>query len=146
MKDIFLCHSKKDRDQAIKIKTELENFGYSVWFDEDDILPGQIWEQKIKNSIEEALIVMVCLSSNWVNAKSYAHKELRTALEVMYEYPEDKIFIIPIKFDDCPIPEKLKNIQYIETYKQGYLIKLQKSLESTIGIRNEEEEKKNSKF
>ncbi len=95
-------------------------------------MPGQIWEQKIKNSIEEALIVMVCLSSNWVSAKSYAHKELRTALEVMYQYPEDQIFIIPIKFDNCPTPERLKNIQYIEIYKQEYLIKLQMSLETVL--------------
>lgn len=142
MKDIFLCYSRKDSQQALQLKTEIENLGYSIWLDKEDILPGQKWELNIRNAINDSRVVIVCLSSHWVSEKSFVHKELKTALEVMDLFPEDHAFIIPVKLDDCDIPDKLKDLQYVEISQRGYLDQLQQALEKAIGNRTGEDEKK----
>jgi TIR domain len=143
MKDIFLSYSRKDKKQASRLKSELENLGYTIWFDEDDILPGQSWELSVKKSIRDSQVVIIGISTNWVNDKSYVHKEVKIALEVMDQLPESQVFIIPVKLDKCPIPDKLERFHYIEMYKSGYLVKLQKVLGTVIHKKDDENEKKN---
>src|SRR5919202_359660 len=44
-------------------------------------------------------------------------KEFRYALDVFNEFPESRIFVIPVRLDDCEIPyEKLKDIHYIDLF------------------------------
>lgn len=143
MKDIFLCYSSKDSHRALKLKAEIENLGYSIWLDKEDLLPGQKWESHIGNAINNSRVVIVCLSTNWVGEKSFVHKELKTAFEVMDQLPEDRVFIIPVKLDDCSIPDKLKDIQYIALDQSGYLRKIQLVLDNVFGNKTDKDEKKN---
>lgn len=128
MKDIFLCHSKKDRDKIIELHTKLEDFGYDSWLDENDILPGQKWKVVIKKAINISRVVLICLSDSWVNNRSYAQKELRQALEIAEEYPDDHIYIIPARLDECCIPESLADIQYVDLFERDGFFKLHQSL------------------
>lgn len=64
--------------------------------------------------MEAADIVIVFLSTTSVSKEGYIQKELRYALDIALEKPEGTIFIIPVRLDDCVIPRKIKDLQYID--------------------------------
>jgi HEAT repeat protein len=86
----------------------LQRDGFQPWLDEKDILPGQDWESEIQNALRTADVVIVCLSSHAVNKYGYVQKEIRLALDAADQKPERTIFIIPLKLDECPVPESLR--------------------------------------
>jgi hypothetical protein len=90
---IFLCHSSQDREQIRQIYRELKKAGTAPWLDEEDILPGQPWEETLKNAVRNADVVLACVSSGSVNKRGYVQKELREILEVALELPPDQIFV-----------------------------------------------------
>ncbi len=43
--------------------------------------------------------------------------ELKTAFEILYEFPENEIFVIPVRFEDCDISDRrLKDLQYVDLF------------------------------
>jgi hypothetical protein len=67
----------------------------------------QDWEYEIRKAISDASVVLVCLSSTWVNQRGYIQKEMKLALEAMKEVPDGQIHTIPIRLDDCAVPDSL---------------------------------------
>lgn len=130
--DVFLCHSKKDRNATLALCNRLASDGFRVWLDEFEILPGQRWESAIEDGIRQSAILLVCFSSRWVNDRSYAHREYRFALEVMRELPDDSVFIIPARLDDCKIPRSLRHLQWVDLFTSNGYDKLKKSLSINI--------------
>ena len=52
--------------------------------------------------------------------RGYVQKEIRFALDVASEIPEDDIFIVPIKLEPCEVPATLSKWQWLEAYVDGY--------------------------
>ena len=48
----FLSYSKKDVDRVKTLYQQLTAEGFSIWWDEESLLPGQNWEYEIENAIE----------------------------------------------------------------------------------------------
>lgn len=71
---------------------------------------------EIEKAVEAADAVIVCLSSNSVPKEGYVQKELRFALGIALEKPEETIFILPIRLDECVVPRSLRSIQYIDFF------------------------------
>src|SRR3712207_6126465 len=94
---VFLCHSLGDkpavRDLYQRLRAEQ---GIEPWFDEEDLLPGQDWDQEIQKAVRAADVVLVCLSRSSITKAGYVQKEIRYALDVADEQPEGTIFIIPL--------------------------------------------------
>src|SRR5206468_3458779 len=93
------------------------------WLDEEDILPGQDWELEIPKAVRRADIVVVCLSQRAVSKSGYIHKEIKYALDIADQQPEGTIFIIPLRFQDCEVPERLKRwqwVNYFDDEEKGY--------------------------
>ena len=66
-------------------------------------------------------IVIVCLSQSSINKRGYLQKEIRYALDAADEQPEDMIFLIPLKLEDCEIPEQLSGWQWVNFFEErGY--------------------------
>lgn len=119
MAKIFLSHSSKDKSLARKIAEDLKNQDMDVWFDEWEILVGDPITQKIDTGLEECKFVAVLLTKNsvesgWV-AKEWQSKIGREATEKM-------VFVLPLKADDCRIPQLLIDKRYADfsrDYNQG---------------------------
>ena len=55
--------------------------------------------------------------SNSVDKLGYGQKELKEALEILDKYPESKVFIIPVRLDDCEESDsRLKEINYVDLF------------------------------
>jgi cold shock CspA family protein len=122
-KRIFISYAREDKDFAEKLYSDLRQAGESPWIDSVDLIPGQLFEKTIRKAIGESSYFIAVLSSRSVNKKGYVQKEIRYALEIAEEYPENKLFIIPVRIDECiPSFEGLKRLHRADlfpTYETG---------------------------
>src|SRR5215211_2263375 len=105
---IFLCHSSGDKQAVRDLYKRLRVDGFDPWLDEENLLPGQDWHQVIPEVVSAADIVLVCLSRGSINKKGYVQKEIKYALDVADEQPDDTIYLIPVKLEECDIPPRLR--------------------------------------
>jgi len=115
MKKVFLSYAREDLKIAKKIYNDLARKGINVWLDENALIPGQNWHYEITQAIKGSNYFLALLSSNSVSKVGYVQKELKMALDILDNYPQDKIFIIPVRVDDCePVDEKLGALHWAD--------------------------------
>ena len=120
-KNIFLCHASEDKAKVRELYQALKNDGFAPWLDIEDLLPGQEWQLQIPQVVRDSDIVLVCLSQSAVNKAGYVQKEIRFALDIAEQQPEGKIFLIPLKLENCKVPERITKWQWVNYYeKDGY--------------------------
>jgi hypothetical protein len=78
-----------------------------VWRDTDSLWPGQDWRAKVRGAISrDALVFIACFSSRSVaRLRSYQNEELVLAIEQLRQRPPDHPWLIPVRFDECDVPE-----------------------------------------
>ena len=143
MPEIFLSYAHEDIGMAKQIYQDLKRYGLDIWFDTESLAVGQLWENAILDAIEESDCFIAVLSSNSMTKKGYVQKELKTALNVIDLFPEDKIYIMPVRINDCLVKNrKLKRYHWIDIfpeseYKSGFKKILQVVSPGTFIIRHE---------
>jgi cold shock CspA family protein len=114
---VFLCHASQDNPIVDDLYNRLLAEGWvDPWLDKEKLLPGQDWDTEIEKAVETADAVIVCLSNNSVTKTGYVQKELRFVLDIADEKPEEEIFVIPIRLDECTVPRRLKKWQYVDYF------------------------------
>jgi formylglycine-generating enzyme required for sulfatase activity len=114
---VFLCHASQDKPVVRELYAKLLAEGWiDPWLDEKRLLPGQDWGFEIEKSVESSDVVIVCLSNNSVTKEGYVQRELRYVLDIALEKPEGKIFIVPVRFDNCQPPRRLRSWQYVDYF------------------------------
>jgi uncharacterized protein YegL len=134
---IFLCHSSGDKPAVRKLYQRLLINGLKPWLDEEDLLPGQDWQQEIAKAVRNSDVVIVCLSQNSIKKSSYLQKEIKFALDVADEQPEGTIFLIPLKLEECEVPDRLNKLHWVNLFEdRGYerLFKALQGRAQEIGI------------
>jgi hypothetical protein len=134
---VFLCHSSGDKSSVRGIYKKLSLYQLDIWLDEKRLLPGQDWNLEITKAVRASDVVLVCLSHRSISKAGYVQKEIKYALDLADEQPEGAIFIIPVKLDDCEIPERLRRWQWVEISVDGGFEKLIQSLKhraKTLGL------------
>ncbi|HJQ23433.1 MAG TPA: toll/interleukin-1 receptor domain-containing protein [Blastocatellia bacterium] len=126
---IFLCHSSGDKVPVRKLYKRLSEKGFQPWLDEINLRPGQSWKKEIPKAVRESDVMLICLSPNSVNKKGYVQKEIKFGLGVADEQPEDAIYLIPVKLEECSIPEMLTDWQAVNLYDEGGFDRLLDALE-----------------
>ncbi len=110
---VFLCHASQDKPIVRELAQRLFAEGWiDPWLDEKRLLPGEDWRSKIEEAVETSDIVLICLSNNSVSKEGFIQKELRYAREIALEKPDETIFLIPLRLDDCELPRGLRFFQW----------------------------------
>ncbi|HEX7722845.1 MAG TPA: toll/interleukin-1 receptor domain-containing protein [Pyrinomonadaceae bacterium] len=86
---VFLCHSSGDKVSVRSLYQRLREDGIEAWLDEEEILPGQDWEDEITQAVRAVDAVIVCLSRESVSKTGHVQKEIRFALDKADEQPYD---------------------------------------------------------
>ncbi|GEM_PF-5825168 len=114
---IFLSYAREDQKDAKKLFKDLRRHGVNIWADFDSLAPGSKWESAIKRAIKESRYFLAVLSSNSVSKKGFVQKEMAMALDILDEFPEQDIYIIPIRLNECsPSHEKLKELHWVDMF------------------------------
>jgi hypothetical protein len=64
-----------------------------------------------------------------VQERGYIQKEMKLAIEAMMEIPEGQIHIIPVRLDDCNVPDILSKLHWVDIFEPDGIVRLQRSLE-----------------
>lgn len=134
---IFICHANEDKKHALEIYYKLKEFGYSPWLDKMDLLPGQDWDKEIRKALKLSRFVLILFSNNSTTKRGYVQREFKLALNTLEEIPEGDIFIIPIKLDNCNIPNSFERIHFINLYEEDSFEKIKKAIVSQAGLPNQ---------
>lgn len=135
---VFLCHASQDKTIVRELYQRLNAEGWiDPWLDEEKLLPGQDWDLEIGKAVESADVIIVCLSSTSISKEGYVQKEIKTALNVALFMPEESIYIVPLRLNDCSIPRNLRSIQYVDFFpnerKERMYVRLFQSLKIRLG-------------
>ena len=114
---VFLCHASEDKPTVRDLYKRLDAEGWiDAWLDKEKLLPGQDWKMEIEKAVEEADVVIACISSHSVTKEGFIQKELRYILEQALEMPQGTIFVIPLKLNDCETPRSLHAWQWVDYF------------------------------
>lgn len=103
----FLSYDDDDSSAADWLQEALQAAGVPVWRDTADLWPGQDWRAEIRRAITgEALAFLACFSRrSLTKVRSYQYEELALAAEQMRLRRPGVPWLIPVRLDDCDIPD-----------------------------------------
>jgi TIR domain len=103
----FISYVREDSRKVDRLQRKLEAAGVRVWRDRADLRPGEDWQAKVRHAItDNALVFIACFSrTSMAREKSYQNEELVLAIEQLRLRRPDVPWLIPVRFDDCKIPE-----------------------------------------
>ncbi len=141
---VFLCHSSNDKPAVRELYQKLRAEPWiQPWLDEEELYPGDDWEMAIEKAVEKSDVVLACISNGSINKRGFVQKELRFALDVALEMPEETIFIIPLRLEECTPPRSLRDWHYADYFEgnreralQRLLVSLKRRAES-LGLKVE---------
>lgn len=114
---IFIAYVHEDAEIALRLYRDLEAHGLAPWMDSQKLLPGQNWPRAIEEAISVSEYFIACLSTRSVLKRSQFQAELRYALDCAARMPLDRTFLLPVRFDDCRVPNRIqREFQYVNLF------------------------------
>lgn len=99
--NVFLSYAHEDRRLKNQLVTALRGlsreYGIQVWNDQE-ILPGNEWEAEIAKQLEQADIILLLISSDFINSEFIYQQELKQAMK-RHENKEARV--VPIILRPC---------------------------------------------
>lgn len=121
---VFLCHANEDSKRVENLFYLLRDEGLDPWFDKENLLVGDRWEDEIYQAIEKSDFFAICLSKTSVNKTGFIQKEIRTAVNEYQRRPQGVAYLLPVKLETCKVPEikldsntRLADLQWIDVFK-----------------------------
>lgn len=112
-----------------KLYRQLVDDDFEPWLDKEKLLGGQNWRLEISKAVRNSDVVIVCLSADSISRSGFRHKEIKYALDVADEQPDGTIFIIPVKLDECEVPDRLRQWHWVNLFDEGGYVQLKRALE-----------------
>ena len=112
---VFINYGINDRRQAIRLAENLRSAGFDVFMD-IDLTSSSEKGLDIRKAIRNSRYFIALLSRSSVQGKGSHQAYLRIAKDISTEFPENDIYLIPARLDDCNVPEFLKEIQYVDLF------------------------------
>ena len=125
MQHVFISYCRENMDAVDRLCENLTSRGIKVWLDRNALEPGMQWKPAIQQAIQHGDFFIACFSTE-VNARNqtYMSEELKVAIEELHRRPADKAWFIPVKLNECEIPnidigggETLRNLQYVDLHE-----------------------------
>ncbi len=111
--DVFLSHNSKDKPLVREVAKALRDRDLTVWFDEDDLVPGMPWVSALEQAIQNSAAVAVLIGGAGVGP--WERPEMNAAL---IESVERSVPIIPLLLPNAPekpdLPLFLKTLSWID--------------------------------
>lgn len=118
---IFLSYGSPDLAQARTLYNRLKARGLNVWFDKEQLLPGQRWDFEIKRALRQSHIVLFLISSTSIERRGYVQREMSLAIKHLEEKLSEDIYAIPILLDaGIKLEGPLSDIQHISAEDAGF--------------------------
>ena len=134
---VFISYATEDYMIAQRIYNDLKIKGIKVWLDRHDLVPGQKGKMSITHTIQNCSYVVALISKNSVEKKGIVQYELKAALEVLDTLPPNKIFLIPVRLDDCDPSDLMLAELHWADFQFSYEVGLRQLL-NALDVKGEE--------
>ena len=122
---VFVSYVHDNERAVARLCDAMISRGINVWLDRKDIAPGIDWRLAIQRAIAEGAFFIACFSREYKErVQTHMNEELRLAVEILRKLPQDHAWFIPIKLNECEIPDfpiglgrTLRDIQYVPLCK-----------------------------
>lgn len=136
MARIFLCHASEDKAQVREVYHRLRAIdGFEPWLDEEDLLPGQISEREIPRALQTSDFILIFLSRNSVAKRGYVQREMKLALDAWQELPEGTIHTIPVRLDECEVPESFRHYHWANLFDPNGFDRIVRAIRAELAKR-----------
>ncbi len=108
---LFISYSRAQTPFVDRLADQLEDNGYSLWLDYQNLIPARPWLEQIESWIDEADVVLLVVSKESINSKNVA-PEWKRALE------RNKRIILLI-FEAVPLPLELQDCEWVD-FRSNY--------------------------
>ena len=142
---VFISYAREDKKVADTLYLKLSIAGYEPFLDTKNILPGEDWANRIEKAINKSVFFLLLLSTNSINKRGFLQKEIRQALEMWNKMLDDDIYLIPVRIEECDVPDKLARFQWVDLFQPIGYEKLFAALENGISRRGLVERTKKNK-
>jgi formylglycine-generating enzyme required for sulfatase activity len=111
---IFLSYASQDRAAVEPIHHALAEQGHDIFFDREDLPPGEEFDARIRHAIERCELFVCFLSPDTVDAGSYTLNEIEIAART---WPHPSGRVLPVVLRTLPfatIPAYLRSVTLLE--------------------------------
>jgi len=111
--DVFLSHNSKDKPAVRALAALLTERGISVWFDEEQLIPGRPWQTLLEKGIKESATGAVLVGADGLGP--WENEEMQGLLQFAVE---EKKPVIPVLLPGAPekpdLPLFLRNRGWVD--------------------------------
>ena len=117
-KAVFLSYASQDAEAAKRMCEALRAAGIEVWFDQNELVGGDAWDQKIRGQVAScALFVPVVSAATQARREGYFRLEWKLADERTHLMAEGTPFLLPVVIDgtkdrEALVPKSFLGVQW----------------------------------
>jgi TolB-like protein/Flp pilus assembly protein TadD len=117
-KAVFLSYASQDAEAVRRMAEALRAAGVEVWFDQNELIGGDAWDQKIRNQIKAcALFVPVISAATQARREGYFRLEWKLAAQRTHMISERQAFLLPVVIDAtgdvaADVPDEFRAVQW----------------------------------
>lgn len=121
MSSAFISHSSIDKPFVRRLREDLEASGVTTWLDEDQILPGQSFVERISQGLESNDHVLLVVSKSFL-ASEWSLWETNASIASVVGGKGNHL--IPVLLDDVweEVPSLLRDKVYVDFRKAGNVV------------------------
>ncbi len=146
---IFLAHASEDKPVVLALHERLKQAGYKPWLDKKDLIPGQNWRSVIPNAIADSQLFIACLSQRSIAKQGFVQREFKMALNQYADRPPNSIYLIPLRLDECEIPDlrqeeyglNLRDLHWLDYWEEDGFEQLERAITYQFKLEPEEPKK-----
>ena len=115
---VFLSYASQDAEAAKKICDALRAVGVEVWFDQNELVGGDQWDQKIRGQVKACtLFVPIISAATQARLEGYFRLEWKLAAQRTNTMADAKPFLLPVVIDatrdaEAHVPEEFRAVQW----------------------------------
>ena len=146
---IFLAHASEDKPAVLALHERLKQAGYKPWLGKKDLIPGQNWRSVIRKAIADSQLFIACLSQRSIAKQGFVQREFKMALNQYADRPPNSIYLIPLRLDECDIPDlrqeeyglNLRDLHWLDYWEEDGFEQLERAITYQFKLEPEEPKK-----
>ena len=116
---VFVSYAREDEIVVKDIVSFMSGAGVNLWVDFNNLGPGANWKNTIEREIPRSRFFLAIISAASLSKKGFVQKEMKTALDVLDEYPDTDVFIIPLRLETCEVNDhRVSKLNYIDLFPE----------------------------
>ena len=117
-KAVFLSYASQDAEAARRVCEALRACGIEVWFDQNELRGGDVWEAQIRKQIKDcALFVPIVSANTEARSEGFFRLEWKLGVDRSHLMADDQRFLLPVAIDGVSetvarVPDRFREVQW----------------------------------